>query len=74
MANTTGDGQENGRSNRGFAALKKRDPERQREIARQGGKAAHEKGSAHEFTSETGRLAGQKGGRRSRGRGSEPPQ
>ncbi len=53
-----------GRSNRGFAALKKRDPERQRQIASAGGKAAHEKGNAHQFTSETGRAAGIKGGRR----------
>jgi hypothetical protein len=34
------------------------DPERQREIASEGGKAAHEKGTAHEFTSEEARRAG----------------
>ena len=34
------------------------DPERQREIASQGGKAAHQKGTAHEFTSEEARRAG----------------
>lgn len=42
-------------SNRGFASM---DPERQREIASQGGKAAHESGHAHEFTSEEAREAG----------------
>ena len=42
-------------SNRGFASM---DPERQREIASQGGKAAHESGNAHEFTSEEAREAG----------------
>src|ERR1700748_875807 len=44
---------------RGFAAM---DSERQREIARKGGKAAHEKGTAHEFTSDEARAAGKKGG------------
>ena len=44
-----------GTSNRGFASM---DPERQREIASEGGKAAHEKGTAHEFTSEEARRAG----------------
>ena len=34
------------------------DPQRQREIASQGGKAAHQKGTAHEFTSEEARRAG----------------
>ena len=34
------------------------DPDRQREIASEGGKAAHEKGTAHEFTSEEARRAG----------------
>ncbi len=46
-------------SKRGFASM---DEKRQREIASQGGKAAHEKGTAHEFTSEEARRAGQKGG------------
>ena len=44
---------------RGFAAL---DPEKQREIARLGGRAAHAKGKAHEFTREEARVAGRKGG------------
>ena len=46
-------------SNRGFASM---DEEEQREIASKGGKAAHEKGTAHEFTSEEAREAGRKGG------------
>ncbi len=48
-----------GGSNRGFASM---DPQRQREIASQGGRAAHEKGTAHEFSSEEAREAGRKGG------------
>ncbi|MES2148670.1 MAG: KGG domain-containing protein [Pseudomonadota bacterium] len=48
-------GQASGTSNRGFASM---DPEKQREIASEGGKAAHEKGTAHEFTSEEARRAG----------------
>jgi uncharacterized protein len=35
---------------------------RQREIASKGGKAAHQKGTAHEWTSEEARNAGRKGG------------
>lgn len=46
-------------STRGFASM---DPERQREIASEGGKAAHQKGTAHQFTSEEAREAGSKGG------------
>ncbi|MGL5805558.1 MAG: KGG domain-containing protein [Xenococcaceae cyanobacterium] len=46
-------------SKRGFASM---DAEKQREIASKGGKAAHEKGTAHEFTSEEAREAGRKGG------------
>jgi len=38
--------------------------EKQREIARKGGKAAHEKGTAHEFTTDEARAAGRKGGER----------
>lgn len=44
---------------RGFASM---DPAKQREIASKGGKAAHAKGTAHEFTSEEAREAGRKGG------------
>jgi hypothetical protein len=44
---------------RGFASMNE---DKQREIASQGGKAAHEKGTAHEFDSEEAREAGRKGG------------
>lgn len=40
------------------------DPDKQREIARKGGRAAHEKGSAHEFSADEAREAGRKGGER----------
>lgn len=53
-------GSPGGTSNRGFASM---DPVRQREIASEGGRAAHEKGTAHEFTSEEARAAGSKGGK-----------
>ena len=49
---------------RGFASMS---PEKQREIASKGGRAAHEKGTAHEWTSEEARSAGRKGGQISRG-------
>lgn len=45
---------------RGFAAM---DEERQREIARSGGVAAHQSGRAHEYTPAEAQIAGQKGGR-----------
>lgn len=45
---------------RGFAGMA---PDKQRDIASKGGRAAHRLGSAHEFTSEEGRRAGQKGGK-----------
>jgi len=41
--------------------------ERQREIASKGGRAAHEKGTAHEWTADEARSAGRKGGQVSRG-------
>lgn len=51
-----------GNSQRGFASMS---PEKQREIASKGGKAAHQKGTAHQFTSEEARAAGKKGGQAS---------
>ncbi|HXG11515.1 MAG TPA: KGG domain-containing protein [Gemmataceae bacterium] len=51
---------------RGFAAM---DPEKQRQIASMGGKAAHQKGTAHEFTPEEAREAGRKGGQAAHQRG-----
>lgn len=53
------DGSKSGKSERGFAAM---DPQRQRAIASEGGKAAHQSGNAHEFNSEEAREAGRKGG------------
>lgn len=60
---------ENDTSKRGFASM---DPEKQREIASKGGHAAHEKGTAHEFTSEEAREAGRKGGQASHGSRERP--
>lgn len=50
---------EKGKERRGFASM---DAARQRQIASMGGKAAHEKGTAHEFDSDEARAAGRKGG------------
>lgn len=50
------------KSRRGFAAMS---PERQREIASQGGRAAHELGVAHEWSKDEARAAGKKGGQAS---------
>src|SRR6188768_2779444 len=47
------------KEDRGFASM---DRQKQREIASKGGKAAHAKGTAHEWTSEEAREAGRKGG------------
>jgi general stress protein YciG len=45
---------------RGFASM---DDDLQRKISSKGGKAAHAKGKAHEFTADEAREAGRKGGR-----------
>ncbi len=50
---------EEGKRHRGFASM---ETEKQKEIASKGGKAAHAKGTAHEFTREEARKAGRKGG------------
>jgi hypothetical protein len=50
-----GNNQSGDTSNRGFASM---DPQKQRDIASEGGKAAHASGNAHEFTSEEARRAG----------------
>lgn len=52
----------NNNSKRGFAAM---NPQKQREIAKEGGEAAHERGTAHEFDSQEAREAGKKGGQNS---------
>ena len=49
---------------RGFASMT---PERQREIASKGGRAAHQKGTAHQWNTDEAREAGRKGGLISRG-------
>ena len=62
------------KEDRGFASM---DRSKQREIASKGGKAAHQKGTAHEWTSEEAREAGRKGGmashrRKQQQQGGEP--
>lgn len=52
------------KARRGFASMS---VEKQREIASKGGRAAHEKGTAHEWTADEARTAGRKGGQVSRG-------
>ena len=47
------------KEDRGFTSM---DRSKQRDIASKGGKAAHQKGTAHEWTSEEAREAGRKGG------------
>ena len=61
IAETRRDGREDqvAKEDRGFASM---DRAKQREIASKGGKAAHQKGTAHEWTSEEARDAGRKGG------------
>ena len=49
---------------RGFASMS---ADKQREIASKGGRAAHEKRTAHEWTPDEARAAGRKGGQISRG-------
>ena len=55
QSESSGASKQSDTSKRGFASM---DPEQQREIASEGGRAAHEKGTAHEFTSEEARRAG----------------
>ena len=47
------------KDDRGFASM---DRAKQREIASKGGKVAHEKGRAHQWSREEARAAGRKGG------------
>ncbi len=53
------DSQNQDSGGQGFAGM---DPDKQRKIASKGGKAAHRKGTAHEWSSEEARQAGRKGG------------
>ena len=57
------------KSRRGFAAMS---PEQQRRIASEGGRASHESGKGHRFSSEEARAAGRKGGQISRRGPSKP--
>ena len=54
-----GRGSRQNTSNRGFASM---DPAQQRDIASQGGRASHERGTGHEWDSQEAREAGRKGG------------
>lgn len=58
-------------SQRGFASM---DEDKQRKAASKGGKVAHQRGTAHEFSSEEAREAGQKGGRVSGGNFANDPE
>ena len=51
--------QNQGQDRRGFASM---DPDKQRNIAAEGGRAAHRSGNAHEFDSREAREAGRTGG------------
>ncbi|GAA3925106.1 KGG domain-containing protein [Hymenobacter algoricola] len=64
-ATSSGKVSPSGKSMRGFAAM---DPAEQRRIASEGGRASHESGRGHRFTSEEARAAGRKGGQASRTR------
>ena len=59
---------DNQNSGRGFASM---DDDKQRDIAAEGGRAAHASGRAHEFDSREAREAGQKGGQAPRGGGTQ---
>ena len=59
------------KEDRGFASM---DRSKQRDIASKGGKAAHQKGTAHQWTSEEARAAGRKGGMASHRRKQGIPQ
>jgi len=58
------------KSVRGFAAMS---PEKQREIASKGGRAAHQQGVAHEWSRDEAKEAGRKGGQARGRRGSDGP-
>jgi hypothetical protein len=59
IAAASANGNGNRKSARGFASM---DQGKQKEIASKGGRAAHAKGTAHEFDSSEARAAGRKGG------------
>ena len=51
------------KTRRGFAAM---DPQKQKQIASEGGRAAHKQGDAHEWSTDEAREAGRKGGQNSK--------
>lgn len=55
---------------RGFASMSR---ERNREISSKGGKASHAAGTAHQFTPETAKIAGAKGGSSPKRKREQPP-
>jgi general stress protein YciG len=63
-ANAAASAGERKKERRGFASMSR---EKQREIASKGGRAAHMKGTAHEWSPDEARQAGRKGGQISRG-------
>lgn len=57
-----------GKERRGFASLT---PERRAEISSKGGKAVHQQGTGHEWTSAEAQAAGRKGGLATRKKSAE---
>ncbi len=68
MANNNQGGNQGNQDKRGFASM---DPNKQREIASEGGRAAHASGNAHEFTSQEAQEAGRMSHKNTGGRDSE---
>lgn len=63
MSKNAKDGEQGTKSTRGFASMS---PDKQREIASKGGRAAHASGNAHQWDSQEAREAGRKGGQASK--------
>jgi general stress protein YciG len=68
--NNPTNGTQQKKSIRGFAAMS---PEKQREIASKGGRAAHQQGVAHEWSRDEAKEAGRKGGQARGRKGSDGP-
>lgn len=62
MNDTAKDSQQPNRRSKGLRGFAAMDGEKQRAIASMGGRAAHQQGVAHEFSSDEARMAGKKGG------------
>ncbi|MBI3984665.1 MAG: hypothetical protein HY344_01830 [Candidatus Levybacteria bacterium] len=54
---------QNQSSQKGFTKMIRENPQKQKDIASKGGRAAHQRGTAHEWTSEEAKAAGRLGGR-----------